>query len=84
MSDSDLGWKGWHRNASESLLQATVGDDPHYVEIFAQEAITAGKQALSGANNQRQIDVSVALLDAAHKVRDRAKLTTGSVMEDEV
>lgn len=82
--DTGLEWKGWHRSASESLLHATVDDDPRCVGVFAQEAIQAGSEALKAAKNQRQVDVTHSLLTVAHKIKDQAKLITDGMMEDEI
>lgn len=73
--DTGLEWKGWHRSASESLMHATVDDDPRCVMVFAKEAIEAGREALKASRNPRQRIMTDALMDAAHRVKDLAENT---------
>lgn len=72
-----------HRSAAESLMWASRDDDPRCVVVSAGEAIEAGVEALKLAKNQRQRDLTNALLQAAHQIKDSGNddLSAG-VMDD--
>lgn len=84
--DTGWEWAGMHRSAAESLMWASRDDDPRCVVVGSQECILAAREALKLAKNQRQIDMTSELLDAAHKTKSRGEqfLKGEGVMGDEL